>query len=74
MWMMAVYAGVRVSGDFVEVPSNLMERFVLDKRVLTLLAGHHRTGDKPEDGVLTSVINHLKAYKAVNAGSQVSVC
>ena len=57
-------AGTNVYWDFVELPSQFMENFLLEKEVLDLFAVHYKTGEKiPQD-----LIDKLKKTSKFQAG------
>ncbi len=67
-------AGTNVLWDFVELPSQIMENWALEKETLSLFAKHHKTGELLPDTLYTQ----LKKSKNFNAGfgslRQLSFC
>jgi peptidyl-dipeptidase Dcp len=67
-------AGTNVLWDFVELPSQIMENWALEKETLSLFAKHHKTGEMLPD----SLYLPLKKSKNFNAGfgslRQLSFC
>jgi peptidyl-dipeptidase Dcp len=57
-------AGTNVYWDFVELPSQFMENFLLEKEVLDLFAVHYKTGEK----IPTDLIEKLKKTSKFQAG------
>jgi peptidyl-dipeptidase Dcp len=59
-----IVSGTNVYWDFVELPSQLMENWLLEKECLDLFAAHYQTKEKiPE-----SLLGKLKAYQQFQAG------
>ncbi len=59
-------SGTNVSGDFVEVPSQMLERWAWDPAVLKSVSKHYKTGEPlPDD-----FINRMLAAKNFGAGGQ----
>lgn len=59
-------AGTSVSGDFVEVPSQMLERWAWDPAVLKKLSKHYQTGETLPDELIEKMI----AAKNFGAGGQ----
>ena len=57
-------AGTAVSTDFVELPSQLYEHWLLQKDVLSRFARHHET----DEAIPQSLIDKLKAARGFNQG------
>lgn len=57
-------AGTNVLWDFVELPSQIMENWSLEKETLSTFAKHHKTGEMLPD----TLFNSLKASKNFLAG------
>ena len=59
-------SGTNVSGDFVEVPSQMLERWAWDPAVLKSISKHYKTGEPlPDD-----LIKRMLAAKNYGAGGQ----
>jgi thimet oligopeptidase len=58
-------AGTRVPGDFVETPSQVLEYWLRDKRVLDLFAANHKD---PNDKIPQSVIDKIKKAEVASVG------
>jgi len=62
----APMAGINVAWDFVELPSQIMENWTWEEGVISLLSGHHETGE-PLPGYL---YNRLRSARTFMAGSR----
>lgn len=60
------FAGTSVVRDFVELPSQLMEGFYLDRRFLDTFAKHHLTGAKIPDELFQAFIASRQFGKGVS--------
>lgn len=49
-------AGPNVKWDFVELPSQILENFVVEKDIMQSFAVHHETGEKLPDALLDALI------------------
>lgn len=58
-------AGTSVKWDFVELPSQLMENWLSDKKVLDMFAKHYQTGDK----IPADLFKKMKKAENFRAGS-----
>ncbi len=63
----ARFSGANTAWDFVEAPSQMLENWVWDKQVLSMLSGHYTDSSKklPED-----IIERMIEAKLLNAGIQ----
>ncbi len=63
----ARFSGANTAWDFVEAPSQMLENWVWDKQVLSMLSGHYTDPSKklPED-----IIENMIEAKLLNAGIQ----
>lgn len=57
-------SGTNVFWDFVELPSQIMENWVLEKEALDLFASHYKTGEK----IPTELTDKIKATTQFQAG------
>jgi len=64
-------SGTRGELDFVETPSQLMEYFCFDKRVLKLFALHHRTGEPIPDEIVAALTGARSKFQAMELQQQV---
>ncbi len=64
-------AGTSVPTDFVEAPSQIMENWVWNKKVLSLFAKHYKTGAMIPDDLLDRMIASRNATSGVLALQQV---
>jgi thimet oligopeptidase len=58
-------AGTSVKRDFVEVPSQMLERWLEKPEILHRFAGHYKTGEPMPDELITNIVKlnyFLKAY------------
>jgi len=61
-------SGTHIAWDFVEAPSQMLEYWVWDEKMLGLLSGHYKTGHKLPKSLMKSIIvskDHMRAYIAV---------
>ncbi|XP_075256892.1 mitochondrial intermediate peptidase-like [Convolutriloba macropyga] len=63
-------SGTRCVTDFAEVPSNLLEFFTHDDRVLRTIAKHHETGQQIPDDLLEDLQMHRKFGSAAEMQHQ----
>lgn len=64
----AALSGTSVYRDFVELPSQIMENWAVEKEFLDLFAEHYRTGDKIPRELVQKVIgsrNYLAGYNSL---------
>ncbi|MDH4466643.1 MAG: M3 family metallopeptidase [Bacteriovoracaceae bacterium] len=59
-----IVSGTNVYWDFVELPSQLMENWLLEKECLDLFAAHYQTKEK----IPQELLGKLKAYQQFQAG------
>jgi mitochondrial intermediate peptidase len=66
-------AGTRCSTDFAEVPSQLMENYAEDPRVLKLFAKDHLTGQAPSNDLICEEYKLNKMFQASDLQTQVKL-
>jgi Zn-dependent oligopeptidase len=49
------HSGTNTSRDFVEIPSQLFEQWLLDKNILKMVSGHYKTGESLPDEDIASI-------------------
>ena len=64
-------SGTRCSTDFAEVPSQLMEYYCRDPRVLKLFAKHYATHEVIDDKILNKLCESKKMFAASDLQTQV---
>jgi len=63
-------SGTRAAVDFVETPSQLMELFVRDARVLKTFARHFQTGEPISDELISKLAGSRKLFQYVDIQTQ----
>eukprot|EP00814_Leptocylindrus_danicus_P022119 CAMPEP_0116006180 /NCGR_PEP_ID=MMETSP0321-20121206/1582_1 /TAXON_ID=163516 /ORGANISM="Leptocylindrus danicus var. danicus, Strain B650" /LENGTH=215 /DNA_ID=CAMNT_0003474699 /DNA_START=532 /DNA_END=1175 /DNA_ORIENTATION=+ len=63
-------SGTRAAVDFVETPSQLMELFVRDPRVLKTFARHFQTGEPISDELISKLAGSRKLFQYVDIQTQ----
>lgn len=66
--LLAGQSGYRVKQDFVEMPSQMLERWLADKDILKNLSSHYQTGEQLPD----ELIDKLIALKKLATGSMIT--
>ena len=61
---MASFSGTSVKRDFVELPSQILEEWILDPKILKLVSGHYKTGEPLSDATIEKIV----AVKRLAAG------
>lgn len=61
----ATHFGTSVSWDFVELPSQIMELWLQDKKYLKFIAKHYKTGKSLDNITIDKFINMNKEFKAM---------
>lgn len=59
------FAGTNVEGDFVELPSQMLENWVKDPSILRRLGKHHKTGDKIPEALIEAKLASMKTNEAL---------
>lgn len=53
---LAAQAGTHVKTDFVELPSQMLEEWLFDKEILTMVSSHYKTGEKLPEQLIDKII------------------
>ncbi len=61
---LANQSGTSVKGDFVEMPSQMLEEWMTDKEVLRSISKHYVTGEKLPDNIIESIQKNQNALIA----------
>ncbi|MBA2306859.1 Zn-dependent oligopeptidase [Candidatus Dependentiae bacterium] len=65
---LASFSGAHVKGDFVEMPSQMLEEWLTDPQILTMVSKHYKTGKPlPED-----LIKKIENAKNLFSGDQIT--
>ena len=64
-------AGTRCPNDLAEIPSNLMELYLLDPRFIKLFASHYQTGEVISDSLIKLHIQKSTKFEAYSTQIQV---
>ncbi len=62
---MSSFSGTGVKRDFVELPSQMLEEWLYDKKILKMVSGHYETGDPLPD----HLIDRIVALKNLRTGN-----
>jgi thimet oligopeptidase len=62
---MATFSGMHVKGDFVEMPSQMLEEWLWDEGVLAKISSHYQTGEPLSSEMIKKIIA-LKQFDAGN--------
>ena len=65
-------ASFKVVWDFVEAPSQMLENWVWDKKVLKILSGHYKDGSKIPNKLADALISSKKYFTGYDAVRQLS--
>ncbi len=57
----ASLSGTRTKGDFVELPSQMLEQWLWDKNILKKVSRHYQTGESLPDDIIDSIVE-LKTF------------
>lgn len=66
------YSGTNVLHDFVELPSQIMENWVMEKECLDLFAVHYETGEKIPAALIEKIKKSLNFMEGYNTMRQLS--
>lgn len=64
-------AGTRCPNDLAEIPSNVMELYLLDPRFMRLFAKHYKTGETMSDSLIQLYIQRSTIFEAYSSQIQV---
>lgn len=59
----ASFSGTNTKLDFVELPSQMLEEWLWDKEILTMVSAHYQTGQPLPDSLIDSILQ-LRTYDA----------
>jgi peptidyl-dipeptidase Dcp len=68
------YRSLSVPGDFVELPSQIMENWALDPEVLRLYAHHYETGQIIPQSLIGKVVNSRKFNQGFDTVEYLAAC
>lgn len=60
------FAGTNVEGDFVELPSQMLENWVKDPSILRRLGRHYKTGERIPDALIQRKLESMKANEGLS--------
>ncbi len=63
----------KTAWDFVEAPSQMLENWVWDKKILEILSGHYKDGSKIPDKLANALISSKKYFKGHDSTRQLSL-
>ncbi len=69
---LASHSGIAVKGDFVEMPSQMLEEWIMDKEVLKLISKHYKTGERLPDDIIERIQKNKNALIASHLLDQIS--
>ena len=63
----------KTAWDFVEAPSQMLENWVWNKKILKILSGHYKSGAKIPDELAEALISSKKHFSGYDAARQLSL-
>lgn len=61
---MASFSGLEVKLDFVEMPSQMLEKWLTDKDILKRISSHYKTNEPLPDELINNILKHRNFDKA----------
>lgn len=66
------HSGTSVKGDFVEMPSQMLEEWMMDKEILKLITQHYNTKEQLPDNIIENIQKNKNCFAGTSLLTQIS--